>query len=1267
MGSHRWGAMVVAVLLVSTLVSGNAGAAPAPPHNMSAGSGDGAQGEAAGRRSGPESPMESARERPTESGATAGVETAGEGISGTVTESGSGAPVAGAWVAVLRTTDFSIAGGGVANASGNYSTEVPAGSYYLYVVDPTGAHTAGFHGPPTTVSVTSGAMTDADPQMVSLRGSIAGTVTEAGSGTPIGGAWVIGINATTGATQQGVVANGAGQYNIAGLRSGSYRPVFVDPTGAHASRYFPNSVDFLGATSLSVTAGASTAANVALPTQSTTPGAQTLSGTVREAGTNTALAGVFVVALRASDFRNAGGAVTNASGQYALNVAAGDYKLAFIDSTGLHNMEWHDNQPNTGLATATSVTAPAVTNAALDPNTGSLAGTITDDPSGTPITGAWVVAIGPTGAIAGGAVTAANGTYAITGLAPGTYRAAFLDPTGGRTLEYWDDHPDLISSDAINTTAGSTAAIDAALNKPSGGPTVVNPPVLSGPAVLGSTLTVSPGTWTGSAPISIAVRFESCSTDLTGCAPRTSESVNTYVVTASDIGRKVRAVVTATNPDGIASQFAISNVVTTPTPGPVVQHCGTLTANETWVNTRVHRTSCKVIVPAGITLTIAGGAAVQGASSSTIEVNGALDARSIVLDNPVITGSGSISISNSRITGRPAASGAAIYLGKESYCLSGVVNIVGSTLKDIEANVCTPAPTFRDNIFLSDVVVVATDASAAGGLSPNTGPVTGTLADSIISDTTSLTLSERLSSWRLYRVTVNGALSITGPGSVRVNGVRVGGALTVNGPHAVTLEGYGTTVLDTGRLTFDGSTHPLTITQNTTGLTGFIVQAPTTPSGGSLVMRSVTWANPYVNGDGSISVTDSTLTGRAPVNGVPVSTVGGWHSNTYPDRYCFGAGYSITRSTIRDVELASCSSSPVVNENTFQGGVEVIVTHASAAGGLSPNTGPVKASLAHSTITDTSIISGDTSGPDDFDQPWTLYQTNIEGDLTFGSGIHVNLRGVTVRQEAALQCDDGCVMDLDDHTLSVAGFLYMQPGSTLRLWDTGHVGVDGTGSATIGGSNSSPVVVTSLLDGTRLGTFSLAQTGDYENAFVVRPDASITTDQAWVGFADTPFVIETTGVTHDHAGDLSLAGLDFYATGTIVSYAPFWWAVAPCAYVNPLIIDFHAVDGSGISTDWLGLVESLAGTVVPSGMTPEQEGLFALALGNAESDARQYATNSIGLDTTVALGQNTVPVEVEACLVWASPPVVVPFPGFPVIPSFRSSRATEYEPGVPPA
>ena len=95
-------------------------------------------------------------------------------------------------MAVLRASDFSIEAGAVADGSGNFAAAVPPGAYYLYVVDPSGAHTAGFHGAPTTVTAT--ATAHADPQMAATRGAVAGTVTEAGSGAPIRGAWVIAVD-----------------------------------------------------------------------------------------------------------------------------------------------------------------------------------------------------------------------------------------------------------------------------------------------------------------------------------------------------------------------------------------------------------------------------------------------------------------------------------------------------------------------------------------------------------------------------------------------------------------------------------------------------------------------------------------------------------------------------------------------------------------------------------------------------------------------------------------------------------------------------------------------------------------------------------------------------------------------------------------------------------------------------------------------------------------------------------------------------------------
>ena len=94
-----------------------------------------------------------------------------------------------------------------------------------------------------------------------------------------------------------------------------------------------------------------------------------------------------------------------------------------------------------------------------------MTGTITDQTAATPIAGAWVLAIGPTG-INGGAITAANGTYTIANLPPGTYRAAIIDPTGGHLLEYFDNSPDIGGADTFNITAAATTNINAALAFP---------------------------------------------------------------------------------------------------------------------------------------------------------------------------------------------------------------------------------------------------------------------------------------------------------------------------------------------------------------------------------------------------------------------------------------------------------------------------------------------------------------------------------------------------------------------------------------------------------------------------------------------------------------------------------------------------------------------------------------------------------------------------------------------------------------------------------
>ncbi len=387
------------------------------------------------------------------------------GVSGTITETGSGTHLAGSWVAVLRTANFSIAAGTAADASGDFSVEVAPGSYYLYLVDPSGAHTAGFDGPPTVVTVNANHVTSTTPTMASTRGAVEGMVYEASSGEPIDGAWVVTLDGASFAPETGVIAEG-GRFRVGGLRPGRHFVAYLDPTGAHAPRFYVDSPDVPGAHTVDVSAGVGTRADGFLPTQTALPGGDSLKGVVTATDTGAPLAGVYVIALRAADYRFARGAITDGHGAYDLDLAPGGYKLEIVDSTGLHDMEWHRDHPYYDIALADTADAPDRVDADLNPRTATLTGTIVDDPSTAPLGGVWVIAISPNGSISGGAITAPNGTYTISGLAPGTYRATFADPNGGHRQEYWNNSPDYAGATPFTATAGATITINAALALP---------------------------------------------------------------------------------------------------------------------------------------------------------------------------------------------------------------------------------------------------------------------------------------------------------------------------------------------------------------------------------------------------------------------------------------------------------------------------------------------------------------------------------------------------------------------------------------------------------------------------------------------------------------------------------------------------------------------------------------------------------------------------------------------------------------------------------
>ena len=179
-------------------------------------------------------------------------------MGGTITETGTGTPLAGINVIALRTSDFATAASGVTDANGNYLMQAPTGTYFLYLAGPAGGHVDGFLGAPTQVSVTDGATTDTDGTMTATRGGFSGFVYDeaTGSANRIPGATVLAIGPT------GIVASATtatdGTYTITGLPPGAYRAAFVDGVGRRTTEYWDNSPDYAGAAVINVTAGTTT-------------------------------------------------------------------------------------------------------------------------------------------------------------------------------------------------------------------------------------------------------------------------------------------------------------------------------------------------------------------------------------------------------------------------------------------------------------------------------------------------------------------------------------------------------------------------------------------------------------------------------------------------------------------------------------------------------------------------------------------------------------------------------------------------------------------------------------------------------------------------------------------------------------------------------------------------------------------------------------------------------------------------------------------------
>jgi hypothetical protein len=407
----------------------------------------------------------------------------GSSVSGRVLGANAGA-LAGVSVLLLDNA-ANVVEATTTTADGRYLLEgVPSATYTL-LFDPATADDTAVRSfaRATSAAFTVTAPTPRSGQDVTLERSpdsaaISGQVVGADAGAPLEGVFVAFErfdSATTAYVYAGLALTDATGTYSAVLTPGRYRVGFLpqfalDPTSErYLEEYFDDAAPGETPAELDLAGGATVRADAALALGGT------ISGNV--SGGGAPLAGVVVFAATATDATLSSVALTDEHGDYTLpSLPAGNYRMTFAPALST-------DPTSRTFAGATRSAAVAVSggarvqgiDATLEPG-GAIGGAVTSSAGGA-LESVLVLAIDPQDAadpnddtLAGLALTAANGTYTLPGLATGAYTVAFItELTGSPDVaahfdQVYNGKTDLSTADPVSVTAGQTTpGIDATL------------------------------------------------------------------------------------------------------------------------------------------------------------------------------------------------------------------------------------------------------------------------------------------------------------------------------------------------------------------------------------------------------------------------------------------------------------------------------------------------------------------------------------------------------------------------------------------------------------------------------------------------------------------------------------------------------------------------------------------------------------------------------------------------------------------------------------
>ena len=110
-------------------------------------------------------------------------------------------------------------------------------------------------------------------------------------------------------------------------------------------------------------------------------------------------------------------------------------------------------------------------------------------------------------------------------------------------------------------TATGVSAPTAVVTSTGSAPGNISPPVISGKAAQGQSLSVSPGTWSGSPAPSFSYQWQDCDGSGQNCTTIPGATVSTYTLGPGDVGSTIDVVVTATNSAGATTVVSAPTAV----------------------------------------------------------------------------------------------------------------------------------------------------------------------------------------------------------------------------------------------------------------------------------------------------------------------------------------------------------------------------------------------------------------------------------------------------------------------------------------------------------------------------------------------------------------------------------------------------------------------------------------------------------------------------------------------------------------------------------